>query len=158
VPELLVLKYEHDEKKYTTEQITLSNKKAAAYILRKCPGYVVEVQPDGYFQTLTNPHGKGWRGDRFILIKTDDTKKEKKDYNVNLVVDATLEKTKKIEILDQVIDIEKTKTKGTVETQGYAPGLEREILTVAENKIEKMKVDYGKTDRILTARAAKSIK
>jgi hypothetical protein len=155
MPELLVLKHEHNEKKYTEDEIRLNNAKAAAYILRPCVGYVAEVQGDGYFQTLTNPHGKGWRGDRYLLIKTDGTKKEKKDYNKLVVVNVTLKKTTKLEILDEVIDIEKTRGKGTVEIQGYAPGLEREILTVAENKIEKTKAAYDKTDRISNAKAVR---
>lgn len=125
----------------TPEQLAEDNVKLIAYLEKSPGGFIVEVQADGFFATPENLTGRGWRGDKFNLVKvTDGTVAQ---------IYATIKNKEKIIIFNgheipassEVLDLTKLDPPVPWETGLYPV---RYIYTTTLSKLKYKTVDYSK--------------
>lgn len=160
MPEFLLLINPHWTNELTTEEIDSDDINIGAYCMRKGPGFIAEVQNDGFFATPSNITGKGWNGSKFWLIKIPGTVDEYRAKITKKMIKVQLStKQKDIEVVDDTIDIDSVLADATQEEWVCNfPGAKesaqvRLIYTFADkNKLKTKKEKYDKTKKVVLSK------
>jgi len=126
----------------TPEELAAAPEKLQAYLTRSLGGWIAEVDDDGFFAIESNPAGRGWRGDTYVLVLIPEATKAQTYATIkNKTKLITLANGDVLDCLDEVLDLTKLDPPTYWETGTYPV---RAIYTTTLNKLKYIKVDYSK--------------